>query len=90
MRRSRLEHGCVAVPQLGIVVLSLTLLGAACGGNNPPPKTLNRPSPSPQRYVSVVCTALLNWKNSVELESSSVVMQANSLEDAMAYLKGVR
>ena len=87
MKRSRLEP--VAVPQPWIVVLSLMLLGAACGGKNSTPETLSRPSASAQRYVSVVCTAVVQWKNSVELSSSSIVMQANSVGDATAYVQGV-
>jgi hypothetical protein len=79
----------VRVAQLEIVVLSLMLLGAACSGTNSSSTDLNRPTSSPQRYVSVVCTAVLNWKNSVEIEASSVVMQATSLKDATAYLKGI-
>jgi hypothetical protein len=73
----------------GIVVLSLMLLGAACDGKNASPKTVNRPSPTPQRYVSVVCNAVLEWKNSIEVAASSVVTEVASLESATAYLKYV-
>jgi len=72
----------------GIVVLSMMLLGAACDGKNPS-RTLNRPSPSPQGYVSVVCNALLEWKNSIEVAASSLVTEAPSLEGATAYLNYV-
>jgi hypothetical protein len=75
-------------PTAWVLVLSLMLLGTTCGGESSP-ATQDRPSPSPQRYVSVVCTALLNWKNVIEVESSSVLMQATSLQSATAYLKGV-
>ena len=77
------------LPRLGIVVLSLMLLGAACDGKNASPRTLNRPSPSPQSYVSVVCNALLDWKNSIEVAASSLVTEAPSLEGATAYLNYV-
>ena len=70
----------------GIVVLSLTLLGAACDGKKSSPETMNRPLPSPQRYVSVVCNAVLEWKNSIEVAASSLVTEAPSLEGATAYL----
>lgn len=72
-----------------LVVLSLMLLGVACIGKHATPKTLNPPSPSPQGYVSVVCNAVLEWKNSIEVRSSSIVTEAASLEAATAYLKGV-
>jgi hypothetical protein len=45
--------------------------------------------PSPQRYVSVVCNAVLNWKVVIEVRSSSLVEQETSLQSATAYLKGV-
>jgi hypothetical protein len=32
---------------------------------------------------------LLNWKNIIEVESSSVLMQATSVQNATAFLKGV-
>ena len=77
------------LPRLGIVVLSLMLLGAACDGKHSSPKTLHRPSPSPQRYVSVACNTVLEWKNSVEVAASSLVTEAPSLEGATAYLNYV-
>lgn len=77
------------VSELSIVVLSLSLLGATCDGKNSSPKTLNQPSPSPQRYVSVVCNAVLEWKNSIEVAGSSVVTETASLESATAYLNHV-
>src|SRR5207249_7793595 len=89
--RRRLANQSVMkqLPRLGIVALSLMLLGAACDGKNSSPRTLNRPSPSPQSYVSVVCNALLEWKNSIEVAASSLVTEAPSLEGATAYLNYV-
>jgi len=72
-----------------IVVLSLMLLGAACDGKHSSPETVHRSSPSPQRYVSVVCNSVLDWKNSIEVAASSIVTQEMSLESATAYLKNV-
>src|SRR5207253_2262183 len=43
----------------------------------------------PQRYVSVACNAVLEWKNSVEVAASSLVTEAPSLEGATAYLNYV-
>jgi hypothetical protein len=68
-----------------ILALSLVSVGVACGNSSPP--TPDRPAP--KRYVSVVCSAVLAWKNFIEVEASSVVTQAPSLKGANAYLKGV-
>jgi hypothetical protein len=72
-----------------ILVVSLMPLGAACRGKSSPPTATNRASPSPQRYVSVVCSAVLDWKNVIEVRSSSLVMQGPSVQTATDYLKGV-
>jgi hypothetical protein len=74
-------------PTARILALALMLLGAACSGESSPPA--NRPVPSPQRYVSGVCNAVLEWKTVIEIRSSSLVMQDPSVPSASAYLKGV-
>jgi len=72
------------------VVLSLMLLGAACHGKGASPHAVYRSSPSPRRYVSVVCPAVLEWKNDIEVAAASLVTDAASLQGATEYLDRVR
>jgi hypothetical protein len=62
-------------PQAWILGLSLMLTTSACAGT----ATAHRPQPSPQKYVSVVCGAVLDWKDVLEVESSVLVSAGSSV-----------
>jgi hypothetical protein len=76
-------------PRAWTLVLALLLLETACGGGSSPPATTHRSSTGPQRYVSSVCGAVLEWKTVIEVRAASLIEQEPTLPSATAYLKGV-
>ena len=64
--------------------LCLVLAGVACGTGG-----AANAKASPRRYVSTVCGAVLDWKSVIEVRSSALIGEDDSVANTIAYFSRV-